>query len=139
MRKKITALFLALILLLFCSVGCYFAKDEPMTNTYYGMFDSFVSVSSYSNDSKDAFDANCRLVNELLQYYNELFDIYNEYDGINNLCTVNKAAGKDAIKVDIELIDFIEYAISICKKCDQYSDGLGAQAMARCEDIRKRK
>ena len=59
------------------------------------------------------FDAMWRVICEKFDYYDKLFDIYNEYDGINNLYTVNKNAGKAPVKVDKELVDFITYAKTV--------------------------
>ena len=118
MTFKRISLFLALILVLMSIVGCQNRMSEPKTKSIYGLFDSFVTVSSYTDDDTDTFEGNCAAVSNLLGYYNKLFDIYNEYEDINNLRTVNKNAGKKPVKVDRELIDFIEYAIDICKKCD---------------------
>ena len=53
-----------------------------------------------------------------MEEYHQLFDIYNEYADINNLCTLNKNAGGEAIKVDEKLIDFLVYAKSLCEKTD---------------------
>ena len=50
------------------------------------------------------------MVEETLKTYHQLFDIYNEYEGINNLCTVNRLAGGEPVEVDERLIDFLLYA-----------------------------
>ena len=39
-----------------------------------------------------------------------LFDIYHEYSGVVNLCTLNRAAGGEAMEVDPRLVDFLLYA-----------------------------
>ena len=55
----------------------------------------------------------------LLRYYNQLFDIYNDYDGINNLKTVNDNAGIKPVKVDKPIIDMLHMA----KAFYDYSNG----------------
>ncbi len=42
--------------------------------------------------------------------YNNLFDIYNDYEGINNLKTVNDNAGIAPVKVDRAVIDLLKTA-----------------------------
>ena len=117
MKRSAIALSIIVILLV-NTCGCKNISKEPRTKTYYGLFDSFVTVSSYAEDTPEDFSLNCALVYEKLQYFNKLFDIYNSYDEITNLCDVNASAGKVPLKVDTELIDFVEYSIDICKKTD---------------------
>lgn len=56
---------------------------------------------------------------KLLKQYNDLYDIYNSYDGLNNLKTVNDNAGKKPVKVDQKIIDMLKMA----KDFYGYSDG----------------
>lgn len=83
---------------------------EQMSFDY---FDTVSYIYSYSYDSEKEFNQNCKIVFSILEEYHKLFDIYHEYEGINNLCTVNKNAGKDFIIVDKLLIDFLKYAKDI--------------------------
>ncbi len=83
---------------------------EQMSFDY---FDTVSYIYSYSYDSEKEFNQNCKIVFSILEEYHKLFDIYHEYEGINNLCTVNKNAGKDFIIVDKLLIDFFKYAKDI--------------------------
>ena len=75
----------------------------------YDYFNTVSYVSSYANDNEEVFNNNCDEVFSILKEYHRLFDIYHEYAGINNLCTLNKNAGKKAIIVDKKLIDFLLY------------------------------
>ena len=109
--KKITALLLCLILA-FSSVSCSVAPKEPKTQarSYYEYFDTVSVIFSYAGDSEAEFAANCEAASALLGEYHELFDIYYEYAGVNNLMTVNKNAGIAPVPVDERLIDFLLYA-----------------------------
>ena len=86
---------------------------EPTGMSYFGYFDTVSYVYNYAGDSAERFEDRSADVAALLEEYHQLFDIYHEYSGINNLCTVNKNAGGEAIKVDKRLIDFILYARSL--------------------------
>ena len=77
---------------------------------YYTFFDTVSYIYSYAEDSQEEFDANCEEAAAILEEYHRLFDIYYEYSGINNLKTINQNAGKEPIKVDQKLIDFLLYA-----------------------------
>ncbi len=112
---KITALFLALILILGGLMSCK-NDSTPRSRTYYEYFDTVSSISSYANDSEKVFEENADAVSLLLSDYHRLFDIYHEYSGWNNLKTVNDNAGKAPVKVDKRLIDFLLYAIDISER-----------------------
>lgn len=82
---------------------------EPHGMMYFTFFDTVSNIYSYAGDSKKEFTENCEGISAILEEYHKLFDIYNEYSGINNLCTLNKNAGKDALVVDQKLIEFLLY------------------------------
>ena len=76
-------------------------------------------MSSYGKASEDEFSFYVSIADELLGKYHKLFDIYYEYSGVNNIRTINKNAGKSAVVVDPELIDFLEY----CKQLYTITSG----------------
>ena len=92
--------------------------DAPREKIFFDFFDTVTYIYDYSGGSDDDFDANCAKTESVLREYHRLFDIYNEYSGMNNLCTVNKNAGGDAVKVDGRLIDFLLYAKELHAKTD---------------------
>ena len=106
-KKILSAVLLFSLLTSFISCTPKILKSE----TSFEWFDTVTTVSAYMDD--DEFDAMWRVICEKFDYYNRLFDIYSEYDGINNLCTVNKNAGKASVAVDRELVDFIAYAKNV--------------------------
>ena len=91
---------------------------SPQGKVYFTFFDTASYVYSYANDSAEQFE-NCSAdVAAILKKYHELFDIYHEYSGINNLCTINKAAGGEPVKVSKELVDFLIYAKELYERTD---------------------
>lgn len=84
-------------------------KAEPVGKAYYTFFDTVSFLYSYAGDSQEIFDENTEAAAGLLEEYHRLFDIYHEYAGINNLCTINKQAGGEALEVDQKLIEFLLY------------------------------
>ena len=76
----------------------------------YTLFNTTSTIYTYAGDTKEVFDANCAEAWSLLAEYHQLFDIYYEFSGINNLCTLNKNAGGDALEVSPKLIEFLKYA-----------------------------
>ncbi|MBQ6529267.1 MAG: FAD:protein FMN transferase [Clostridia bacterium] len=94
------------------------SQIEPKGKVYYTYFDTVSYVYDYAGDSAERFDDRSAEVSHILSAYHRLFDIYHEYSGINNFCTLNKAAGQDAVEVDPRLIDFLECAVEMYEQTD---------------------
>ena len=86
---------------------------KPLQAIYFNYFDTVSNIFTYAGDGQEKFEENCSEISTLLNEYHQLFDIYHEYSGITNLCTINKNAGKEALVVDQKLIDFLLYAKEI--------------------------
>ena len=105
-------IFLGLLVIL---TGCpKTAKREdiikPKGMVYFTFFDTVSYVYSYAGDSQKTFEERCGSVSAILDEYHSLFNIYYDFEGVNNLKTVNDNAGKAPVKVDRKLIDFLLYA-----------------------------
>ena len=72
-------------------------------------FDTASSISTYNDKNDKTIESYVAISREVLSYYHSLFDIYHEYPGVNNLKTVNDNAGISPVKVDENLIVFLEY------------------------------
>lgn len=90
-------------------------KIEPQGMMYFSFFDTVSYVYCYADDTQEEFEEKCGDVSDILGKYHSLFDIYYEHSGVVNLRTLNLNAGKDPIKVDKELIDFLLYAKELYK------------------------
>ena len=77
------------------------------------LFNTVSYIFSYKGESQESFGENVTVAWDMLREYHKLFDIYYEYSGVVNLCTINKNAGKEAVTVDRKLIDFLLYAKEI--------------------------
>jgi len=100
MKKLIIVLLTGLL------VGGCQAKLERFDTTYLKVFDTVTTFIGYAPNQK-TFDEEAAYLEERLTFYHQQFDIYNEYDGVNNLATVNKLAGSTPIVVDQALVDFL--------------------------------
>ena len=83
---------------------------EPVGKVYYAYFDTVSYVYDYAGDSAERFEDRSAEVSHILEEYHKLFDIYHEYSGVVNLCTLNKNAGGEALEVDPKLVEFLAYA-----------------------------
>lgn len=114
MNKKLIKLISAGALLL-CGCGSNTNSEEPKTAETYSnvsVDSGFDTVIYYreTTDDKNAFDSHFEEVTTMFTYYNKLFDIYNTYDGITNLKTINDNAGVQAVSVDAAIIDLLKEA-----------------------------
>ncbi len=85
-------------------------KAEPLGKVYFTYFDTVSYIYNYAGDSEEEFDVLSAEAAAVLEEYHNLFDIYYEHSGVNNLCTLNKNAGGEPMKVNQKLIDFLLYA-----------------------------
>ena len=107
-KRAILPLLLALSLLL-SLFSCGTADPSPKSRTYYDYFDTPILLSDYSGRSTADFSSLAARIESELSRYHKLYDIYNEYDGIVNIATLNRHAGKGALKVSRELFDLIKF------------------------------
>lgn len=105
MLKK---LFLALgtAVFLLALVSCQ-RPPQKYTAYYFDYFDTATTIVGYA-DSKEDFDAICADIAADLSEYHRLYTIYNLYDGVNNLCALNRADGEMA--VDTRITDMLSFA-----------------------------
>ena len=109
MKRFVSAAVLMCLLL----SGCAGAKQEKKqyTATFLTLFDTVTTVVGRA-DSEAQFKEKAQKVHDALLEYHQLFDIYNDYEGIHNLKTVNDAAGFGPVQVDSRII----WLLSECKK-----------------------
>ena len=111
MKKRALCLLTALVFLLSACASAHEEEtevvSEPKGMVYYTFFDTVTYVYSYANDSAERFESLSADCAHILKEYHQLFDIYHEYEGINNLCTLNLNAGKEPVEVDERLFEFL--------------------------------
>lgn len=73
------------------------------------LFDTVTRIVGYA-DSEEQFKGYSQVIYDNLKEYHELYDIYNDYDGINNIKTINDNAGINPVKVDKRIIDLLAFA-----------------------------
>lgn len=89
--------------------GCQ-KEYEYYSKNIVGPFDTITTYITYAK-SEDDFHEQCEMIEEKLNYYDQLFDRYSSYNDINNVKTINDNAGKKAVEVDQPLIDLLELSI----------------------------
>ena len=120
MTKRIFSALLAAALSLSLLAGCgssasgstaSSAADGPQrySTVFYDVFDTVTQVIAYC-DSEDEFTAQMDALHADLVEYNQLYDIYNDYDGVTNIKTINDNAGIAPVTVDDKILGMLELA-----------------------------
>ncbi len=89
--------------------GCSYGEAAPGKQykaSFLTLFDTVTYISGIA-PSEEAFQATAQSIHDELLIYHQLFDIYHDYDGLNNLKTVNDNAGIAPVKVDRKIIDLL--------------------------------
>jgi thiamine biosynthesis lipoprotein len=86
--------------------------------SYFDLFDTYSEITAYAPTEAEAEAIVAQAHTELLAYH-QLYDIYNDYEGINNLKTVNDNAGVAPVAVDERILNLVAFA----KDMDQQTGG----------------
>lgn len=105
MKRLIISL---LVVLLLITSGCA-KKTTRYQAEFLGVFDTVTTIVGYS-ESKEEFTALVGRIKDKLTEYHKLYDIYHNYEGVNNIKTINDNAGIAPVKVDKELISLLLFA-----------------------------
>ena len=97
--KRLLSAVIAFALVLSGCAGTQENTRKQYTATFLTLFDTVTTVIGRA-DSQEAFEETAQAVHDKLLVYHQLFDIYNTYDGISNLKTINDNAGIAPVKVD---------------------------------------
>ena len=104
-----------LLILSLNMVACNSNEKKRYEAEFLLLFDTVTQIVSYS-DSKEEFAEYAELIHDNLEEYHQLYDIYNDYDGINNIKTINDHDGIEPVKVDKRIIDLLVFSKDIYKK-----------------------
>ena len=127
MRRRIAALLAACCLVL---TGCGQVQMETPSGpkryeaTFLELFDTVTTIKGYA-ESEEAFTAQAQEIHDLLEEYHQLYDIYNDYEGVANIKTINDNAGVAPVEVDQRIIDLL----LLCRELYNSSGGMVNVAM----------
>ena len=104
--KRSLALLLVLSILL---CGCASAQPQSQTQytaTFLTLFDTVTTMVGHA-ESEEVFKQRSQKIHDELMVYHQLFDIYNDYEGLNNIKTINDRAGIEPVAVDSAIIQLL--------------------------------
>ena len=120
MKRSFAILLILCLLLTGCSAPAAEADTtQQYTATFLNLFDTVTTIIGRA-ESEEAFQEKTQAIHDDLQFYHERFDIYNDYDGVNNIKTINDNAGIAPVKVDKAIIDLL-------LDCKEYYDLTGGK------------
>ena len=113
---SITILIAIIASITACSEKEQIAKEQSRYESeFLELFDTVTRIVGYA-DSEEQFTEYSQKIYDNLKEYHELFDIYNDYEGINNIKTINENAGIAPVKVDRKIIDLLLFSKEVYEK-----------------------
>ncbi|MDD5602745.1 MAG: FAD:protein FMN transferase [Eubacteriales bacterium] len=115
--------------------GCVYQTETEgayikYSDSFFESFDTVITVVAYAKNENEFSDCYEKIRKRFTELH-KLFDIYNEYEGINNLKTINDHAGAAPIAVEEEIIGLLEFAL----KCADMTGGIVNAAMGSVLEI----
>lgn len=107
-KKKINFIVLCVCVLTICTGFSSCGKQKSKYSAYaFDYFDTVTTITGYASN-REEFDLVCDEIFRHLAEYHKLFTIYDRYDDLANLRTVNTA--HETLEVDERIIDMLLYA-----------------------------
>ncbi len=106
MLRKLLIPLLALCLLVGCAAPGLQAGPKVYEATFLTLFDTVTTIKGAAA-SQEEFAQTAQAIHDELLRYHQLFDIYQDYEGIPNLKTVNDQAGIAPVAVDSAIIELL--------------------------------
>lgn len=107
--KKSICLAVIISILILVTPGCAPKVDNPYSrhqSSIMGTFNTLTTMIVYT-ETEEEFYTYFDYAEARFQELHKLYDIYNDYEGLNNIKTVNDNAGVQPVEVDKDLLDLI--------------------------------
>ena len=111
-NRKLLKAFIWFVLLAAMLSGCSGDSMAGYTRYSYeflGSFDTVIRFVGYAKSQRE-FETMAKSGETRFMELHRLFDIYNDYEGINNIKTINDNAGIKPVEVSREIIDLIQFS-----------------------------
>ncbi len=89
--------------------ACSSRTEKRYKASFLELFDTVTEIVGYAG-SREEFTEYSQYIYDCLDEYNRRYDIYHNYDGLNNLKTINDNAGIRPVKVDRKIIDMLLFS-----------------------------
>ena len=117
--KKRSFLSLLLCICVCISLTACGKRVEKFTDHSFEYFDTVTTVTGYAKNSEE-FALVCADIFNQLSEYHKLFTIYQKYEGLENLCTINELTdgAHRTVKVDERIMDMLLFSKEMYEKTD---------------------
>lgn len=126
---------LALLLPVLLSLSC--GKPKAFQKTSIAYFDTVITVTAYA-ESEAEFNALADEIFGEFARFHALYDIYHEYDGVINLCTINKTAGDSPVVVDAQVMELLSFGKSVHARTNGGTNIAMGSVLSLWHEARKR-
>ena len=89
--------------------ACGVTKEKRYEASFLELFDTVTTIVGYAK-SEEEFSNYSQMIYDTLEEYHQLYNIYNDYSGVNNIKTINDNAGIEPVKVDQKIIDLLLFS-----------------------------
>jgi len=117
-RCKLVKKFISIILLILTLISLTACGEKKLTryqSEFIMLFDTATRIVGYTK-SKEEFTEYSQIIHDNLKEYHQLYDIYNDYEGINNIKTINDNAGIKPVKADNRIIELLKFSKELYEK-----------------------
>ena len=126
-------LWLVGVLLVLSGCGTGLQRYEA---TYWDVFDTVTTVTGYAAGQAE-FDAAAREIHDALLEYHRLYNIYESYDGLRNLKTVNDQAGIGPVPVDERILSLLQFVQTAWTETGSRVNAAMGSVLAHWHDARE--
>lgn len=112
-------------------------EEKPVAYSWLG-WDAFDTITNVigNAESQEEWNTQMRLFHEDLMEYHSLYDIYNTYDGITNLASLNEKAGQGPVAVDEKIIALLKEAKEVYALTDGKVNAAAGAVLSLWHDAR---
>lgn len=87
-------------------------ENQKRETVIYDYMDTVTSFVAYT-DTEEEFEKYKQLLTEDLKKFHQFYNTYKDFDGVNNVKTINENAGTKPVEVDPEIIELIEFGFQM--------------------------
>ena len=111
MKKIISLILIFVTVLIQCSFLSSCGKLKKFTDYSFDYFDTVTTIVGFEK-TEEEFNEKCNGIKKELEKYHKLYTIYNRYENLNNLFTVNEDVKGQHIEVTVDekIIEMLEFS-----------------------------
>lgn len=117
-NKKIAAGVLILVVFFNLILSACTPQEKRYSAEFLELFNTVGKIVGYAPDA-ERFKESSDFIYERLEFYHQHYNAFKDFEGINNIKTINDNAGIRPIKVDPSVIELLEF----CKEGYRLTDG----------------